>query len=82
MRPAAWRVPGGHDGQQGEAPGDQEPDDPCLLGREQLVPQRCVNRSKSADFAPKRQLISLQSGTSFRRFRHLHPQVASLLVGK
>ena len=21
MRPAAWRVPGGHDGQQGEAPG-------------------------------------------------------------
>ncbi|MGE5713684.1 MAG: transposase, partial [Betaproteobacteria bacterium] len=40
----------------------------------------CVNRSKSAaDFAPKRQLISLQSGTSFRRFRHQHPQAASLL---
>ena len=43
----------------------------------------CVNRSKSAaDFAPKRHLISLQSGTSFRRFRHLRSRAASLLVGK
>jgi len=40
-------------------------------------------RSKAAgDFGGKRHLISLQSDTRFRRFRHPWSALASLLSGK